>query len=545
MLKTERFHTFAYGEIYHARSNTRQIQLRWVKPAAHEHVKGLHQYTPEQERVFDEYIKRVNTTITTDEEFCQLADGRFSIDGDEYCVRGMCIYRIECLHRLLKDAAETIYNKIVGNARDWVDPEFTQMASLPRLYSTQDLLTIWSLVMIQKYNHNGTVLQLYVLNADERSYNVILHKNYITQTNLGHTYTYNWASILDKFIRPRKNEFRLQNQKKTSKYIADLKSNTNISPSSEFTYHTYSAGIHNKKGTCSAIACMQFLYHMPDIVTICNRLCDLNNCKDDLVYLLDTMHLHVSGMRTHPDYNKIEKLFKLFYDKINTVIDTAWTKETYIKDRVFQVQQSSENPYEISYMILLFHMLNRLSAESPDLAMYIGGVLNEKIPQHYPAIVEHIAQNRQSDNTYTCPEDKTTKFSTVERGQITNALKHASTDQPYKIIYLSHMTTDNYSRIGGRPIPVKYVPVVVENENTATAYRLIGAIIRAPKHVYYIDLANRVIYDNDLIIKNTPAVMFRKTIEDCALYISGVKRNTPYEYMLDSAEFLLYVRDEI
>ena len=545
-ISRHRFHTFACCKIYRS-ARAGKYELVWNSKdkygkvygqEAYDHVYGLHQNTPAQSRAFAEYINCVNRA--TDRKCSSdIVDGIFTADNVEYRVRGMYIWPRSRSTNSFAQHFTTIHKYYTASKYDMVSEEFAQLYK-SRVYSTRDILRLWGSVCLKQSQetHTNTCKNYNINTATNKYVVVLLDKGDVPTKPYTHIPFIN--TLIDKIIESCTGTTRglvlaPQNSEESAQ-----KPETHIFPQP----YPYSEGIINQNGECLTIACLQLLYHMSHIVQLCHTIRKQPN-NPDIVTLINTMKSH-AAYRLIQDADKPEatKLFAKFYTILQKFANKAHAAEhSVIKCHapLEHLQKMGDQYVGSKFTIVMTHMLNQLSAASPELEMYIGGSADYATSEYYPACVANITHNTTASSTHSKIKYARKIFSftsNTERDYIKQVLANASSNLPYKIIYLPSNTTNRLR------VPIKYMPTVVYNTNINAAYRLIGAIINTVNHEYYIDLVNRVQYNGNIATVPPHAMFITKDVQSTVGNDSS-KIGKPYHYALDDASMLLYARDEI
>ena len=517
----ENVHTFAGCAIYQSSAGADapgRLHMVWADAASYTLIRDLHQYNAKQSRQFYAYIAAVHSsTVANITELGGIADGRFIFEDKTYCVRGRYIYPIERLDDQLNAVAVKLYWWYDAK-KDHINAEFKYMYGSHKMYSMQDILTIWAKVM-------GLVkssCEVHTLTDPNNIRYVYQIWPTVPDTSNDHFYPDTIHDFINSTTCPIEHSDEVKDTH-TKDYISAF---NYTEPSSGG--NTYSVGIYTShavceryelkegQGICCPSTCMQMIYHMPDIMKCANH-----NANTGVWGFVDILSKHIQDMKhaymtEYQILEKYDRWYKWMVKLYKNTINNSAEYQDFCKKCSRQIPTVRYHEYHDMY-----YMLSKLYTESREIAMYIG---SEYTHWTNDDLVLDCMLYIKSDETVW--------------QSITNKCRDAPTHQPYIIVWLPMVCTQAVVCVQTWDT----IPVCVVNTITNTPFRLTGSMTATPRHTYYVDYANRVVYDGPFTY-TTPNAMYRK---DKSSFCN--EHNFVAEEYIEVIQYnyaLLYVRDVI
>ena len=526
-------HTFERCNIYKHNISGR-LDMVWNDAASYTLIRDLHQYNAEQSQQFDAYITAVqSSTAANITEPGGIADGRFIFEDKKYCVRGKYIYPIERLEDQLNAVAAKLHRWYDADATADIESEIKSMCTynVYKMYSMQDILTIWS-KFINLIAAPPDVITSVVKDLDNILYLCQVHCKY-NEPNVSNDKFH--SDTIYKFITTPGFEYHDEKLNPSSNsrmvnYVAELEyKQPNRSGD------TRSAGIYNSKrmharqGLCGAtdmcytLTCLQMIYHMTDIVE-CSKQRGPNDRIDNMYPILDTFSKHIQYMK-NAEMTETKILNK--YDaKLYLHVVRIYKEYNPPHRQSLRKQYIPSTVHQRTYHDM-YYMLSILYTESPEIAMWLGSTTMRPDVDTTPIVFDCMLYITHTDNVWQ---------------SITDKCQGAPTHQPYIIVWLPMADRQD---TGTSVMVCQYwhtIPVCVVNTITNTPFRLTGSMAATPNHTYYVDYAERVVYD-DAETLTTPNAMYRKAKSSRCNEQNFVEGE--YIEAIQYNHALLYVRDVI
>ena len=526
-------HTFAHCSIYQTTTNaSKKLHMVWESARTYTLIRDLHQYNTEQSRQFAAYIAAVKEAAATElVKWAGIMDGRFTYNSADYCVRGMYIYPIACLDLQLNELAY----RIINSGRDTPDTKVSVAEKIAavmlycndvnKITSLQDVLTILS----KTYSAGSS--KMYTLSDD----NDIRYVIRLPSRNTIDTSDATWfvsVGLNTTSVSEMQTTEASWSSNPMNQHIKALTYSSSVTAAEHIIKDTRSAGIYNTSnvlkqydqhnqdafgkniplseinGICLPIACLQMIYHMPDIIECVKYHSTLTSSLNTTADALKVFSAHVVDMKAGCSEDIVLSKYGKVYEMLTLCRYASISKNTH--------GDSQTKQYDIPDRYWVVDtILRNVCTYIPEIAMCIGS--------------EHMWNPTNANILFSCMT--IIKKCDNMRTSITEKCKNAPTHQPYIIVWVAPKKTVTY---------LTDIPVCVENTITNTYFRLTGGIVAAKRHTYYADYANRVVYDNARSnIK--PTAMTRRLSDGLTDTLAGNPES--YHNILNHSYALLYVRD--
>ena len=496
-----------------------KLHLVWDTPEQYITIRDMHRYTTAQRSIFDAYIAAMNYSGDIyDQTRCDLADGSFVYESCTYTVRGLYIYH----HNDIADLHYNAARRLCSRSGDLASMNTELMRiDKDRVHSTGDMLYIFSYFwLLTHINEQFSIYRVSWKNYDYVVYMSPGRRNAKYFSSTGFAY-------IDAIVQTANIQSEtpmLEDTRHTHITALHSEHKQGIAP------YAYSRGLPNEIGTCSMLACMQMLYHMPDILTECESLqSSIQNAAKkesrDITYLIASMSSHSYHTRVElPEH--VKTLFANFYKTIETIVDKTKTLQKNI-----EAKHKAKHDSVLGFMQCMWlYILTRIAHQLPISQLYFGPYGRENDLIDYPFLPKACHSVYADTN---CLHD------------ITNILRQADTNMPYIIIFVTDRNSPTYPHSDN---PLETIPIRVTNANIDADYMLCGVLIsrvnpeQTQGHIYYLDIPSRTSYDNQFV-DHTPLAMYTNS-ETVSNHIQTSSTAT-YMFALHSAQTLLYIRDHV